>query len=527
MKKLPVDVSDLPTMITGDYVYVDKTKQIYDLITGGRLYFLSRPRRFGKSLLISTLKEIFLANKKLFENLWIGTSDYDWHKYPVIHLDFSVLSYQNADAFRTDLTWTFENIAKSYGITISDAPSLETKLRSLVMQLSEQDKVVMLIDEYDYPLLKHIRSPETAKTIRDVLSAFFAVIKALNPSMRALFITGVTKFSKTSIFSGMNNLNDISLDLASATLLGYTQEEIDTYFTEAISLFSQKQGKKESAIKKEMQIWYNGYKFSGSTHAQKVYNPFSILYYLQKQERKNFWFASGTPTFLVELLKEHYNLSKHVEILDNIVVSDSSLNAFDIEAKLPLYTLLFQSGYLTIKSHNAELNAYTLTIPNEEVRVSINSYLMSIVTHKDKEGVDAAFFAMKTALENNDVETFCLNLQSLFASIPYNLYINNEAYFHSIFHLLTTLLGLEIQSEVHTSKGRIDLTLLTKKRIFIFEFKFNASGKEALQQILDKRYYEKYLTEKKPISLVGISFNFDEKKLTLDRVIREYEQEIV
>jgi len=386
VKKLPIDVSNIKKMLTGDYVYVDKTKYIYDLITKGRLYFLSRPRRFGKSLLISTLKEIFSGNKELFNDLWIGKSDYDWHKYQAIHLDFSSVSYQNSDTLRAGLIWTLENIAKDHAISISDAPSLETKLRSLVMQLSTQAEVVLLIDEYDYPVLRHLHSLEMARKIQEVLSGFFTVAKSLDAYVRAIFIIGVTKFSTNSIFSGMNNLNDISLAPAGALLLGYTDEEIDTNFKQHLDAFAHHTKKGVAGIKKEMKSWYNGYTFSEKTKT-KVYNPFSILYCLQRQEIRNYWFESGTPSFLIELLKKRYQVRSYFENLNNIVVSRSSLGAFDIttEEQLPLYTLLFQTGYLTIKSFDENLDAYTLTCPNEEVCQSINGYLLSIVSHTSKE----------------------------------------------------------------------------------------------------------------------------------------------
>ena len=516
MKKLPVDVSSLTTMIAGDYVYVDKTQQIYNLIMGGRLYFLSRPRRFGKSLLISTLKEIFEGNKDLFENLWIGKSNYSWSKHPVIHLDFSAISHENAETLKVDLIWTLEKIAKDYNINISDAPSLETKLRSLVEQLSKRAHVVLLVDEYDYPLLKHINSLEAAKKIRDVLSSFFTVIKSLDAYMRAIFITGVTKFSKTSIFSGMNNLNDISLDAPSATLLGYTEEEIANYFKAHISYFSKSKNIKETSIMEEMKRWYNGYSFSGSKDI-KVYNPFSILYLLHKQEFQNYWFESSTPTFLIKLIKSNpESIEQLGDANDDIILNRASLGAFDIEDNWPLYPILFQTGYLTIKSYDPTLQSYTLGYPNEEVRLSIATYLMAVATNKPPEFVNSAFFRMKTFIEQNDLKSFFLSYQSLLADIPYDHYIRRESFFHTLLHWTTAGIGLRPQSEVHTSIGRIDLVLATRNRIFLFEFKFDTEGKIALQQIKDRRYYEKYLDQKKPIILVGASFNYDEKRVTID-----------
>lgn len=523
-KNLPLDVSNIVKMITDGYIYVDKTKQIYELITRGNLYFLSRPRRFGKSLFISTLREIFLGNRQLFQNLWIGKSDYEWPKHPVIELDFSQLSYKSADALTADLSWTLESIAEKHGFSIASAPSLVTKLSSLVDQLSKIGSVVILIDEYDYPLLRTLHTPETAKPLRDELSAFFAAMKGCDSKglLRAIFITGVTKFSKTSIFSGMNILNDISLDSNMATLLGYTEEEIQNYFKKPIALFSENKKIPIETLMKEMKEWYNGYKFSENNHEQKVYNPFSILYYLQKQKLENYWFESGTPSFLIELVKKHYLPIDYHKALETTTVSHMSLGAFDVETELPLTTLLFQTGYLTIKSYNSELRAYILGFPNQEVRLSLSLHLMALSTHRNSDQVNLTIFSLLSALHENDINAFCQQLQVLFATIPYDYYLKKEAYFHSLFHLLTTLLGLDIQSEIHTSVGRIDLTLKTKGRIFVFEFKFGHSGQEALQQIEELRYYERYLSEKKPITLVGLSFNIDDKKLTLDWLSKDF-----
>jgi hypothetical protein len=390
MKKLPIDVSDIETMLTGNYAYADKTKHIYELITGGRLYFLSRPRRFGKSLLISTLREIFSGNKQLFKDLWIGKSSYDWPKHPVITLDFTRISHATADALNADLVWTLEDIARKNEISITDAPSLETKLYSLVSQLSTFGRVVVLVDEYDYPLLKTVHSIERTKSLREALSSFFAALKGLDSEgcLKGIFITGVTKFSKTSIFSGMNNLNDISLDEGAANLLGYTEEEIQTYFSDMISLFSHKRGISTDAIMEEMTTWYNGYKFSENGETKSVYNPFSILYYLQKQKLENYWFESGTPTFLIDLIKNQYSPSEYYAVLENSIVSRKSLGAFDVESKLPLHTLLFQTGYLTIKSYDAKLKAYTLRCPNEEVKLSLTTHLLSAAARRDDDEDD-------------------------------------------------------------------------------------------------------------------------------------------
>jgi len=253
IKKLPIDVSNFKTMIEDEYVYVDKTRHIYELITQGRFYFLSRPRRFGKLLLVSTLKEIFLGNKKLFDSLWIGSSNYKWQKYPVIHLDFSSISHNDGENLRSNLILRLKSIADDYGVILQDAQDPESLFYDLVKKLSLTGKVVVLIDEYDYPILKHITDAPAALEMQEVLRGFYTTIKGLDEYLKFVLLTGVTKFSRTSIFSGLNNLNDISLDLEGATLLGYTEHEIERYFTEHINYFAEKKTS-VNVIMKNMKI---------------------------------------------------------------------------------------------------------------------------------------------------------------------------------------------------------------------------------------------------------------------------------
>jgi hypothetical protein len=407
-KKLPIGISNFETIITEDYIYVDKTKHIYDIITQGRLYFLSRPHGFGKSLLISTLKHIFAGNKKLFHSLWIGKqSDYTWPKYPVIHLDFSTLEHETAESLEISLVNYLNTIAKSYGFELENT-LLEDRMRELVKKLAKRGEVVLLIDEYDYPVLQHLAEPQTAKAIRDILSSFFTVIKGLQGKyMHFIFMTGVIQYSITDIFSGMNNLNNISLEPKAATLLGYTQDEIEHYFAPTLALFAKKRNKDKSTILKEMEAWYNGYRFSDALSIPKVYNPLSILYCLDIQRFSNYWFASTISTFLIELIKKYdYTPKKYLHLTDIMVRDNSLLGAFDVSEALPLYTLLFQTGYLTIKSFDEILNAYTLTYPNEEVHISI-THLLNTITSKDKQHSDTTALAMRQVLEEHDLDTAC------------------------------------------------------------------------------------------------------------------------
>lgn len=502
LKKLPIDVSAFNIMIENNYLYIDKTEIIHDLISKGRFYFLSRPRRFGKSLFLSTLQEIFEGNKELFKDLWIGKENkYDWPIHPVIYLNFSELYIKSTEKLELSLSWKLDAIGTSYGINLSDAPFPGLKIQKLTQELSKKNKVVILIDEYDYPLINTLNNLKIAEENREALKNFFSSIKALDRYLRAIFITGVTKFSKTSIFSGLNNLNDITTDPRAATLLGYTQAEIDTYFKQYIEKQSKIKKITVNEIRKDIKEWYNGYRFSKQDI--KVYNPFSILYYFEKSELENYWFGSGTPGFLIELLKNQY---EDLENLEEAQLSSISLGTFDIES-LPLITILFQTGYLTINTYDPVKNKYTLTYPNTEVRESFKKYLLAALSHEKITTVEKSLSELGQALEKQNVDSFCTILQGLLAQIPYQLHIDQERYYHSLIQLICSLLDIEAQSEVSTDKGRIDLTIETKKYVYIFEIKLNATSDSALHQIEDRKYYERYMHKKKKITLIGLSFS--------------------
>lgn len=514
-KRLPIDISTLKIMLEEDYLYVDKTEIIHNLITRGRFYFLARPRRFGKSLLISTLKEIFLGNKELFKDLWIGKSGYDWKSYAVLHFDFSALDISSASALENSLCVALDRRAKVHGIDLTQFTTPGLKLTILVQELALKGRVVILIDEYDSPLIGNLDDIQICAANRKVLKNFFSVLKSLDESLKAIFITGVTKFSKTSLFSGLNNLNDITMDPKASTLLGYTQAEIDTYFLPYMASFAQHEHTNVAAIKEEMINWYNGYRFSKDL--LKVFNPFSVLYYLEKEQKSNYWLESGTPSFFIELLKSEYFV---LEDLETIHFSEKSLGTFDIE-RIPLISILFQTGYLTIVEAFPERQEYRLDFPNIEVRESFKKYLLVAASRTDITLVERATSLLSQALIANDIPLFCSHIQSLFANVPFHLHIGQERYYHSLLQIIGSLLGLDIQSEVVTDKGRIDLVLKTKTHIYIIELKLNQPAKMALEQIEANKYYEKYRLQEKKIVLVGLSFSSVKKKLTLDWAVKE------
>ncbi len=335
MKNLPINISTFSRLINENYLYVDKTEQIYNIFDKGRCYhFLSRPRRFGKSLIITMLKELFSGNKELFKGLYIEKTDWPWLEHPVIHLDFGTLDYDSPQALTSSLMGELNDIAQMYDIDLTTYKTMKTQLKYLIRTLAKKNKVVLLIDEYDKPILDNIEDIKLASSIIKTLKSFYDGIKGLDAHLRAIFITGISKFAKTSVFSGLNNLNDLALDPLAATLTGYTEQELRTNFAEYLETLSIKEHMPLEPLMQEIKTWYNGYQFS--EEPIKVYNPFSIVYLLSKKKFANYWFESGTPTFLVKLLQK-----KQIEFknFQDIYFSASTLGAFDIE-KLPFITLL-------------------------------------------------------------------------------------------------------------------------------------------------------------------------------------------
>lgn len=368
MKKLARDMSNFPTMIKEGYLYVDKTKQISNLFKGGdRYFFLSRPRRFGKSLLLSTLHSLFKGDKELFKDLWIGKQeDFEWREHPVIHLDFSLLSHKNPAELEKSLNYRLDKEALSHGIDISLAYNPKTKLELLVEGLSKKNSVVVLIDEYDKPILDHVHNPEVAYAQREVLKEFYDGFKGLDAYLRCIFITGVSKFSKTSIFSGLNNLVEISYEPEAADIVGYTEEEVEKNFKEFLKDYAAENKVPYADVLPKVKYWYNGYQFS--ERPLKVYNPYSLTYFLRRKKFRNYWFESGTPSFLIELLKKTPLKLREIE---SKMFTLSSLGTFGM-IDISLEALLFYSGYLTIVEYSKKHDAYRLGYPNEEIRQSFS-----------------------------------------------------------------------------------------------------------------------------------------------------------
>ena len=506
MKHLPIGVQTFSDLIEGNYLYVDKTKDIYRLFSsGGKYFFLSRPRRFGKSLLVSTLKEIFSGNKRFFKNLWIYDK-IDWETYPVIHIDFLGLNYTSTDELIKTLQYLINQNAQYHKIKLEEK-TYDKQFRELVKKLSQKNKVVVLVDEYDKPIIDFVDQQGTALGNRNILKSFYGNLKGLDEYLKFVFITGVSKFSKVSVFSDLNNLNDITLDKKYAAMLGYTQEELLHYFSDRIQHAAQQESREEWL--KTIKDWYNGYSWDG---VQFVYNPHSILNLFSKERFDNYWFASATPSFLIKQIKIYHT---PVEKLENYEADGTIFESYDID-RMNVISLLFQTGYLTIKKIeeiSLTQRMYYFSYPNVEVKDSFLKHLFSEFSGTVPDQVGGLVLRLSHKLNSDDLEGFFEILKSLFASIPYDIFVKErEGYYNTIIYLLLTLIGINIKSEVHTQRGRIDAVIETCDHIYIMEYKLG-TAEEALAQVKEKKYYERFLISAKAIKLIGIAFDREQKNI--------------
>ena len=501
--KLPIGIQSFEEIRTGGYYYVDKTRFVKELVDKGKYYFLSRPRRFGKSLFLDTLRCAFEGRRELFEGLYLYDK-WDWsQKYSVIRFDFSKQKIEKADELKDFLIRAIVRDAEKYGIEIKSPTYYEAFFELIEKVYKNHDKVVLLIDEYDKPILDNIEDTQKAMEIREVLKGFYQVIKPADEYLKFVFLTGVSKFSKVSLFSGLNNLNDITLDAEFNEICGYTQAEFEQIFADRIDELTRKFGK---GIIQKIKSWYNGYSWGGS---EKLYNPFDVLLFLQKRKFKSFWFETATPEFLIKLLlKRRYYIPK----IENLVVGEELIEAFDVDRIEP-ETLLFQTGYLTIrdiKEEMLEILEYVLSYPNFEVKKTLTDYILSeLVVDKVRKVENRN--KLKRLVEKNDFEGMRELFHQFFASIPYDWYRRNqlsgyEGYYASVFYAYFTSAGFDVRVEDATSQGRIDMTVQYKGKAYIFEFKVVRDERNmgtALVQIKQKRYWEKYTGE---VYLIGVEF---------------------
>jgi hypothetical protein len=509
MKALPIGIQDFEKLRNANAVYVDKTKHIWNLVATSTVYFLSRPRRFGKSLLVNTLEELFQGKKQLFEGLYIYDK-WDWSKtYPVIHLDFAGMAYSSAEELKFSLSKFLELEAKRNNVEIDKELPLSMKFIQLIERLQEKagEKVVILVDEYDKPLMDNFEKKEVYLDIKRTLHEFYQVIKLSDKHLRFVFLTGVSKFSGLSVFSGLNNLNDITMNYKYATICGYTQEELESNFKEYIEEAGKYLEINYDETIRMIKHWYNGYSWDGKLF---VYNPFSTLLFFDNKKFEEYWFETGTPTFLIEQIKKNNDLNFFTK---GIKTESNSLRRYGSD-KVETIALLFQTGYLTIKKEEATkgITQYTLDFPNIEVKAAFLDSLVEEYCFRESNGIKGINESIAKALKEKSSEGLQKSLTELFANIPYDLATKKESYYHSLFLVAARLSGFETIAEEHTDKGRIDAVLKKDNNVIVVEIKYSKDNKtdkiikEAMEQIKDKKYYEKYIGS--DISLLAIVFDF-------------------
>jgi hypothetical protein len=515
LKRLPLGIQTFSEIREENYVYIDKTEHIYRLIQQKHNFF-ARPRRFGKSVLCSTLKSLFQGRKELFEDLWIAkNTDYAFPVHPVIHIDFGKINVESPAIFRKELIEYLQNIARVEGFDVVLKESPGAMLEAFIPQLIQKynNKIVLIIDEYDRPILHHLTEPESLKEIINIVQNFYTCIKALDGQLRFLFVTGITRFSKTNLFSGFNQISDLSMLPEYGHLVGYTDEDLNTTLKEHMKYAADRCKISFNDFKDKTKEYYNGYRFwkdaPEENEIARVYNPYSMLHNLNNPTFEYYWFESGTPTFLINLLKKN---QYPIESFDGLGLSDEELGAFEPES-LPLNTILYQTGYLTIKEYNKNTENFIVIYPNIEVKEALlQRVLVWLSTVQKGKYNDCAYF-LRESIAHHDLEGFIEALKTFYAAIPYTIQLENEKYYQTIFYLILTLLGIKIDVEVVTNIGRIDAVIKTDKFIYILEFKLNSDASKAIEQIKTKKYFEQYQLDSRSLTLLGISFNTQEKNI--------------
>lgn len=507
--KYPLGIQNFESLRKDGYAYVDKTRQVYDLANTGRYFFLSRPRRFGKSLLLSTIKAYFEGKKALFEGLALGSLEKDWKPYPILHLDLNVGKYNDAASLNAVLHRHLEAWEERYGDKYKDR-SPEERFGQIIRMACEKtgQRVVILVDEYDKPMLQALDDEALQAEFRNTLKAFYGNLKSCDEYIKFAFVTGVTKFGKVSIFSDLNHLTDLSLDDRYADICGLTETELHDYFDEGVQQLADVNGMSREECYARLKRDFDGYHFC--VGGPGMYNPFSLLNTIDRCQFGDYWFETGTPTFLVhQLQKTNYPL----DAMTREGLTADTLNSIDVMDENPL-PLLFQSGYLTIKSYDERFGEYQLGFPNREVEEGFTRFLYPYYTPKPR--LDKSSFSVGQFVRDVDAghaEGFVKRLEAMFADGDYCIVGDEEVYFQNTLYVFFKLLGLYVDVERHTSNGRMDILMQTKDYIYIIELKVNQTAAVALQQIDDKGYASPFAADPRPLYKIGINFNLGTRKI--------------
>ena len=508
-RKLPIGIQTFEKIRRGGYLYVDKTDLVWNLASTSIPIFLSRPRRFGKSLLLSTFEAYFEGKKELFEGLAIERMEDRWEKYPILHLDLNAEKYDTVESLNAILSNQLTQWEAIYGKG-EDETTLTNRFRGAIQRAYGQTGkgVVVLVDEYDKPLLQALHNEELMEAYRTTLKAFYGVLKSADRYLRFVFLTGVTKFSQVSVFSDLNQLNDISMDYDFGTLCGITHEELLQNFSPEIDALAKANGMTREEAVGQMTQQYDGYHFH--PNADGMYNPFSVLNAFYKKEFGSYWFQTGTPTFLVKSLqKADYDLRT---LMDGVEAPAINFSEYRAEANNPI-PLIYQSGYLTIKEFDREFKMYTLDFPNDEVRYGFLNFLVPFYTPvtDDKKGFYIGKFVQD--LRNGNINSFMQRFEAFFADFPYELNDRTERHYQVVVYLIFKLMGQFTSAEVHSAQGRADAIVQTPKYVYVFEFKLNGTAEEALRQIDEKGYARPFQTDSREVIKVGVEFSAETRNV--------------
>ena len=495
----PIGRQNFENLRNEGFVYVDKTALIYKLVKEGSVYFLSRPRRFGKSLLLSTLEAYFTGKKELFKGLAIEQLEKDWFEYPVLHMDLNAEKYNSIGELENIISTYLREWEEKYDSKEADNTSLSLRFRAVIRAAKEKTGrgVAVLIDEYDKPILQAIGNPSLQEQFRNMLKAFYGVLKSADADLKFALLTGVTKFGKVSVFSDLNNLMDISMSPRFHNICGITVEELHTVFDEEIGELAAANNQTKEEAYAQLRTNYDGYHFTHSTCG--LYNPFSILWTLSEKRYGSYWFNTGTPTYLVELIKK---ADFNIEELSNYVASEDQLNSIHVDDIDPI-PVLYQSGYLTVADYDNRFDLFTLNYPNEEVKAGFINFLLPFYSRVKEKQAQAIISKFVTAIETGKADDFMRQLQSLMAGTPYELIKDLENHYQNVIYIITKLMGLYVQAEYRTINGRIDLLIGTKEFLYIIELKFNGTAAEAMEQINNKEYSLPFEQQNRTIIKIG------------------------
>ena len=503
LKLYPVGIQTFERIIKEDKLYVDKTEYIYRMThTSGTYFFLSRPRRFGKSLLTSTFQSYFEGKKELFKGLAIEKLEKEWTEYPVLHFDMSGGKHLQKEELNRYLQFILDENEQKFGIKV-DSPEPNIRLNALITSLYQKTgkQVVVLIDEYDAPLLDVVHDDDRLKALRQIMRNFYSPLKKCEPYLRFVFLTGITKFSQMSIFSELNNISNVSMDDEYAGICGITKDELETQMSADVDALGEKLGKNREETLALLREYYDGYHFAD--HSPDVFNPFSLLNAMAKGKLDYYWFASGTPTYLIEML------NKFQVMPSEIGGSEADKSEFDAptEKMTTIMPLLYQSGYITIKGYDPETELYLLDIPNKEIRVGLYRCLLPYYIGMNTVKGTTTIAKMSAAIRHNDIDKALEMLQTYLATVPYCDNTDYEGHYQQMMYVIFSILDNYVDVEVHTPKGRVDMVLRTATHLYLFELKLNQSSDLAMKQIDLKEYPKRFALCGLPIVKVGINFD--------------------